>query len=353
MLRSMGLALTLFLLMLIPPPGRTQSDTKKLFQDRPPEPKKSEPAPAATYKVYEMLRATQDAIRPPTPEQFRAWAGSAFALDKPALGRKILARPTNKPTDQIELAGDLVRRGLYEEAALLLDPMVSRQPDDERMLRLHVVCQLALGRPELASRSLMILQGLPGGAKPPLSQDVRFLQQLVALMQSGRMPGVDANPWGVEFLPKGSAEPSKNLVEDQAKKLPADAAERLGRLLEIAPMQPTMWALLGQVLTATNQHEDALECFHRAKALGYSVPVVTNYIQVLSRWERERKAAAVNSMVVGTNNSTAPPVADDSAPVALTESSARAVTTFGIGGVIVGLLIGLMVPKSSRPRSSR
>jgi hypothetical protein len=97
---------------------------------------------------------------------------------------------------------------------------------------------------------------------------------------------------------------------------------------------------LGQILYVQDEYQDALECFRRAKGLGYSVPLVTAYSQTLERIEAEGRAAALKRM--------SPPVGDaqeavSDTPVAVTESSARTMGVFAAGGVVVGLLLGRML----------
>ena len=170
----------------------------------------------------------------------------------------------------------------------------------------------------------------------------RLVEKLVRLASSGRMLGLEHNPWNLKFLPDKSGTPAKTLPEKEAKKLPADAEQTLAKWLQIAPMQPTVWAVLGQILFVRGDPSDALECFKRAKAMGYNSPLIAEYIRLLEREEAARRSAVMSGMNTGAAMPTTTP---DSAPVAMTGSSSRAIAVFGFGGLVVGFLIGVMASK--------
>jgi tetratricopeptide (TPR) repeat protein len=299
-----------------------------------------EKATAPAFNPATLFRETEESLRPAPPEKFREWAGELLQTGDAAAAKRLLDR-SNTKLDVTAFARDLVRRGQYETAANLLEPMLRRSEDPEVAL-MQIACRLGLGQVDLAHRPLIALESNRGPKMKEYQGVVELVEKLIRLASSGRMLGLEHNPWNVKFLPDKSGTPAKTLPEEEAKKLPADAEQTIAKWLQIAPMQPAVWAVLGQILFVRGDPSDALECFKRAKAMGYNSPLIAEYIRLLEREEAARRSAVMSGMGSGAAPS---PTTQDSAPVAMTGSSSRAIAVFGFGGLVVGFLIGVMASK--------
>jgi len=333
MKRAMTLAAVLFVAGLIVRPSdlgaRSEEGTAR------PESKPQPTTPA--FNPAPLFRETEETLRPPAPEKFREWAGALLHLGQPAAAKRELDRPTLKP-DAKALAKDLVRRGQYETAANLLEPLLHRTEDPELAL-LQIACRLGLGQVDLARRPLLVLmESTRGPNSKTYERLASFVQTLVGMGTGGRGLSLEDNPWGVKFLPDKSGTPAKPLAESEARKLPADAEQILAQWLGVAPMQPTAWAVLGQILYLRGDPSDALESFKRAKAMGYNSPIIAEYLRLLEREESARRSAVMKQMAESPAQS--PPTSND-APVAISGSSSRAIVAFGLGGLLVGFLGGV------------
>jgi hypothetical protein len=300
---------------------------------------KSKPTTPA-FNPTTLFRDTEESLRPAPPEKFREWAGELLQSGDPASAKLLLERSKTK-LDVTAFARDLVRRGQYETAAALLEPLLRRSEDPEIAL-MQIACRLGLGQTDLASRPLIVLESNRDPKMKDHQRVVELCEELIRLASTGRMLGVEYNPWNVKFLPDKSATPPKTLPEVEVKKLPSDAEQSLSKWLQIAPMQPTVWAVLGQIIFIRGDPADAMECFKRAKAMGYNSPIIAEYIRVLEKEESARRSSVMSQMSATT---TPPPTSQDSVPVAMTGSSSRAIVVFGAGGLLVGFLIGVMAAK--------
>jgi hypothetical protein len=339
MTRAMWLATVLFAAGMFSRPGGVRSEEGIAKSSAKQEPT----APA--FNPATLFRETEESLRPPPPEKIREWAGALLDVGQPPnAARQMLDRGAGK-TDPVSFARDLVSRAQYPTAADLLEPLLRRSEDPEVAL-LQIACRLGLGQPDLARRPLILLESIRGPKAKEYAPIVAFVERLVHMASGGGATTLETNPWNVKFLPDKSGTPSKPLPVDEAKKLPADAELVLARWLKLAPMQPTVWALLGQILYVRGDPTDSLECFKRAKAMGYNSPIIAEYIRLLEREESARRAAVFKQMA-GVGPIAPAASADDvaPAPVAMTGSSSRAFIAVGAGGLLVGFLAGLMAAR--------
>jgi Flp pilus assembly protein TadD len=305
------------------------------------------PSPPQPFNPTALFRESEETLKPPTPEKYREWAGALFEKGDAGTAKQVLELGKTK-ADPLLLAKDLVRRGRYDIAAIVLEPLLRRSDDAETAL-LQIACRLMLGEADLARRPLILLES-PRDPKSKALQPVsEFAKRLVQMASAQRAINLEDNPWGVKFLPDKSGTPSRTLPPEEIAKLPANAEEMLARWLQLAPMQPTVWALLGQILFVRGDGQDAAECFKRARAMGYNSPIVAEYLRILEREESARRSAVAKSLGEGATSAAAP----DTVPIAMTGSSSRAMAAFGFGGLVVGFLIGVMASRRKAPVTPR
>ena len=297
------------------------------------------PSPPPPFSPAALFRETEDTLKPPTPEKYREWAGGLFQAGDSSTAKRVLDLGKAKP-EPLAIAKDLVRRGQYEPASTVLEPLLRRSDDAETAL-LQIACRLALGEADLARRPLILLESARDPKAKALQPVSEFAKRLVQMASARRAINLEDNPWSVKFLPDKSGTPSRTLPREEIAKLPANAEETLARWLQLAPMQPTIWALLGQILFVRGDGIDANECFKRAKMMGYNSPIVAEYLRILEREESARRSAVAKSLGEGATPAAGP----DSVPIAMTGSSSRAMAAFGFGGLVVGFLIGVMASR--------
>jgi tetratricopeptide (TPR) repeat protein len=335
MKRAMIAAALLFAAMMLLPMPNFAADPEK---DVAKSPEKTPPA-APVFNAGPLLAATGDSLLPVTPEKYREWAGALVQANEPGSAKRMLEQSKTK-ADPLALAKDLVRRGQYDSASELLEPLLRRSDDPETAL-LQIACRIMLGQPDLARRPLILLESIRDPKAKEFEKTAALANRLIQMTSLGRSLTVEANPWGVKFLPDKSGTPPKALPPEELAKLPADAEQTLAHWLKLAPMQPAAWAVLGQILFVRGDPSDAGECFKRAKAMGYNSAIIAEYLRILEREEAAKRAAVLKGM------SGPPPAATyaEPAPLAVTGSSSRAMFAFGVGGLVVGFLIGVMASK--------
>lgn len=248
--------------------------------------------PVSSPSASNWIVVAEGPLKKPRPEDKQKLAEWVWSSGFNDIARQI-RRPTS-PTDNaawMNLAKTLMARGEILPAASLLDQWQRADPRNEIAPLARAALFLNMGDTELFGRELERLRTPPKGYEA-------FVARMNEIALANRRKAVvtpENNPWKVKFQSETGEFTPGSLAEAEAKKIPENAVEGLMSVLEFAPRQGNLWALLGELLNARGEIQAALDCFRLAEdVLEYRSPMVRAHRRQLADFQK-RKAAESES----------------------------------------------------------
>lgn len=317
------------------------------------------PISAQSLSADRVLSQSEQFVRPQTADELAQTARLLHAGGKQQQANQLLLEaqqawlqqqqtqlasqpPSETGADQRErLICLLLQQSQYRFADELLREWRREDPRSTNAVVLQAISYYAQGQAELALREL---RGMRGDVDPQSQGIVQLLNAFLQMQSTGIVPGVEANPWNVNFAVT-PYEPG-SLPAAEKSKLPEGIVEPMSRLIALLPTQGNLWGLYGELLNATGDPAGALNAFRLAKILQYYPRPLREHSRILEEHQQEL-ARRMESQLAQAEPT--PPEASDQASaesdqgVIQLASRSQVVIVVIIGGLLVLILFVLQI----------
>lgn len=299
--------------------------------------------PQTSQELADSARRLQAAGMTSQAQQLLREAQQVWLAEQQTLMRQQTPEES-APVDREGLVTRLLQQGQYPLADEVLRDWSRQEPGDPVAAVLQAASYYGQGYPELALREF---RGMRGDPPPPLQGVIDLFSKLLQMQMNGVNPGVEANPWNVQFVGEsGDFEPG-GLRASEKPKLPESAVQDMGRLVALLPTQGHFWGLYGELLNATGDPLSAFEAFKLAKGLQYFPRPLRDRFRLLESHVQEMDRQLQVQLAKASSTAPAAETAEEPTPtgsgVRQLGSRTQVIVVAVIGVILLLLLIILQL----------